>query len=192
MAEAWFVRVQEREYGPVDLPTLREWKSEGRLIPENPVRAADNHEWSTAAGIPGLFAAPEAIAHPTSGADPLFRRRSFGALIGESCRIFAKGFLTFFPLALFVGIPSLGFKLSLSYIHYTEGEAVTTTTRIASAVAIVMAAAVLAAWPIFIAGLQFAAERIARGERPRLGEVLQRAVNHWPRIARLSLFVYGS
>jgi len=30
MPDEWMVRVEGREYGPVDLETLREWKNEGR------------------------------------------------------------------------------------------------------------------------------------------------------------------
>ncbi len=31
MADRWLVRVGEKEYGPVDLDTLGDWKREGRL-----------------------------------------------------------------------------------------------------------------------------------------------------------------
>src|SRR2546429_927270 len=66
MTEEWIVRVQGKEYGPADIDTLREWKREGRLLPENEARPANADptavagsakevSWSTAAGIPGLF-----------------------------------------------------------------------------------------------------------------------------------------
>ena len=45
MADEWFVRVQGKDYGPVDLDTLREWKREGRLIADNEVREADGENW---------------------------------------------------------------------------------------------------------------------------------------------------
>lgn len=193
MAEEWFVRVQEKDYGPVDLETLGEWKSEGRLIPQNPVRAASEAEWKTAAEIPELFA----NAHPppdlSLDASQPYRRRSFAGIITESCRIYGKGFGQFFMLALLVGLPSLGFKLSLAYIHYGgAGEPVSATTRVASVLAVVMVVALLVSWPIFLAGLQFAAGELAAGRRAPLAEILRRAIDHWPRIARLSLFVYGS
>ena len=38
MADRWLVRVGEKEYGPVDLDTLGDWKREGRLLPTNEVR----------------------------------------------------------------------------------------------------------------------------------------------------------
>ena len=55
MAEEWIVRVQGKDYGPVDAETLREWKAEGRVLPGNQVRRADVDLWITAAEIPGLF-----------------------------------------------------------------------------------------------------------------------------------------
>jgi hypothetical protein len=55
MTEEWIVRVQGKEYGPADIDTLREWKQEGRLLPENEARNAGADLWNTAAAIPGLF-----------------------------------------------------------------------------------------------------------------------------------------
>ena len=193
MAEEWFVRVQEKEYGPVDLATLDEWKSEGRLIPQNPVRAANEAEWKTAAEIPELFGEPSAPPDLSPEANQPYHRRSFAGIIAESCRIYGRGFGQFFVLALLVGIPSLGFKLSLAYIHFgAAGEPVTATTRVASVVAVVMLVALLVCWPIFLAGLQFAAGELAGRRRARLSDIMRRAIDHWPRMTRLSLFVYGS
>src|SRR2546423_14955726 len=55
MPEQWIIRVEGKEYGPADLPTLHEWKSEGRVLPTNPARGADVDLWKTAGEIPGLF-----------------------------------------------------------------------------------------------------------------------------------------
>src|SRR6266481_3173988 len=76
MAEEWIVRVQGKDYGPADIDTLREWKKEGRLLPENearpanadPTAVADSAKevlWSTAAAIPGLFDVAAVV--PTAG-----------------------------------------------------------------------------------------------------------------------------
>nr|MBA2242696.1 DUF4339 domain-containing protein [Chthoniobacterales bacterium] len=193
MPEEWFVRVQEKEYGPVDLETLREWKADGRLIPENPVRATGEPEWKSAAEIPELFPQTPASPEGTFRASEPYRRRSFVEIIAESGRLYRRGFGQFFALALLVGLPSIGFKLSLAYMHYGgEGEPVSVTTQIASAVAIVMLVALLVCWPIFLAGLQFGAAELAAGRRMRLLDILRRAINHWPRLARLSVYVYGS
>src|SRR5262249_3520966 len=61
VTEEWIVRVQGREYGPVNIETLREWKAEGRLLPANEARRADVDLWTTAAEIPGLFSLPPAV-----------------------------------------------------------------------------------------------------------------------------------
>jgi hypothetical protein len=189
MSDEWFIRVEGKEYGPATLETLLEWKAEGRLIPQNEVRRAED-SWRSAAEVAELFgSAPPPL--PTED-ELLYRRRTFGEVITESWRIYARGFLQFFALALLIAIPSLGFKLSLAYVHYPPSGVVSVTTRIAGAVAVIMFAIILAMWPIFLAGLQFATQEIALGRRVRLRAILRRAVNFWPRIARLSLFVYGS
>ena len=41
MSDDWIVRVNDREYGPVDLTALREWQRQGRLIATNEIRHAD-------------------------------------------------------------------------------------------------------------------------------------------------------
>ena len=68
----------------------------------------------------------------------------------------------------------------------------TTTTRVASAIAIVALAAVLVAWPLFVGGLQFAAAEITAGRPIRFRDLLRRATNFWPRLAKLCAVVYGS
>src|SRR5207237_3465349 len=66
MAEQWIIRVEGKEYGPADLATLREWKTDGRVLPTNPAREVDldsaavaisakEAPWKTAGDIPGLF-----------------------------------------------------------------------------------------------------------------------------------------
>jgi hypothetical protein len=66
MAEQWIIRVGGKEYGPADLATLREWKTDGRVLPTNPARRVDVDSaavavsakevpWKTAGDIPGLF-----------------------------------------------------------------------------------------------------------------------------------------
>jgi len=66
MAEQWIIRVGGKEYGPADLATLREWKTDGRVLPTNAARRVDvdsaavavsakEAPWKTAGDIPGLF-----------------------------------------------------------------------------------------------------------------------------------------
>ncbi|HEY0370031.1 MAG TPA: DUF4339 domain-containing protein, partial [Chthoniobacterales bacterium] len=189
MAEDWFVRVQGKEYGPVDLETLHEWKAEGRLIPQNEVRNDETAEWLPATQFPELFGTERDRPLQSVG---IFHRRSFGEIIAETFQIYARGFVQFFALALFVAIPTLALQISLAFTSYQEGQPISSTTRIASVIAIMSVAALLVCWPIFVGGLQFVAAEIAAGRKARLKEALQRAVGIWPRIARLCLVVYGS
>jgi hypothetical protein len=179
MSDEWFVRVHDKEYGPVDLDELLEWKAEGRLIAENPVRRAGDTDWTTAATIPQLFPPPL----PEAGGDARdpVRRRTFGDILAETFRIYAKGFPQFVALALMVAIPSLALKLSLAFVKVPEGEPLAGTARNAAAVAIVMLIALVAVWPIFLAGIQLATADLAAGRVIRLGDILRRATNLWPR-----------
>ncbi len=189
MADEWYVRVEGKEYGPVDLETLHEWKGEGRLIPANEVRPEDEEAWLPAAQFPELFGVERDDATPH---DPLFRRRTFSEIVSESFRIYRLGFPRFFVLALFVAVPSFAMQLSFAYTNFREGEAASRTTMIAGALGVVSLAALLVCWPLFVGGLQFLSAEIAAGRPPNLREALGRAVSHWPRLARLCLFVYGS
>jgi len=142
--------------------------------------------------VPGDQAERSELSTAADGRHRAFQRRSFTGIIAESFRLYGRGFPSFFALSLLIALPSLGFQLSWACIHFSEGELVTTTTRVASAVAVVMVAAILVSWPIFVGGLQFAVADLTAGRRIQLRDVLRRAVNHWPRVARLSLVVYGS
>jgi hypothetical protein len=188
MAEEWFVRVQGKEYGPVDLETLREWKEEGRLIAENELRNASDATWVKAATVPELFANSAAPPPPPS----YLRQRSFSEIISETFRIYGKGFFTFLALALLVAIPSCAFQLSLAYLHFPEPRPFSRTAVIASTIAIVAAAFFFALWPVFVAGIQIATADLAAGRNARLRDVLERALHLWPQMAKLSLVVYGS
>ena len=55
MTDQWIVRVQNREYGPVGVEELLEWKREGRLIRENEVREANSERWFPAGELPEIF-----------------------------------------------------------------------------------------------------------------------------------------
>jgi len=189
MAEEWFVQVEGKEYGPVDSDALQEWKAEGRLIPQNYLRKSGETVWTIASSVEEIFPSSASASSESRGTLP---HRTLQEIFAETFRVYGKGFPQFFALASLVAVPSLGLKLSLAFVHYPEGGVVTGTTRIAGAIAVVMLGLVLVAWPIFVGGLQFAAGDLAEGRAIRLGDILRRAINLWPRIARLCLFVYGS
>jgi hypothetical protein len=185
MGEEWIVRVEGEEYGPVDEETLREWQREGRLVSGNPVRKNADPVWITAGEIPGIFPVAE-TRHEE------LRSRSLAEIIAESFQIYARGFRQFFALALLVAVPSFFFKLSCSYIDISGNVPLSGRAMIASAVAVVMFVCVIVAWPIFIAGLQFATADLAAGRSIQSRDLFRRACGIWPRVAKLCLVVYGA
>jgi hypothetical protein len=188
LEDEWFVRVQGKEYGPVDLETLREWKQEGRLIADNELRNAANASWVKASSVAELFGDLVAAEPP-----PLFlRRRAFGEIVSETFRIYRKGFLSFFILALLVAVPSCIFQICLAFLHFPEPQPLSRTAIIAATLAMVAVAVLFALWPVFIAGIQIATADLAAGRSIRLRDLLQRAAHLWPKVAKLSLIVYGS
>src|SRR5207245_1256472 len=117
MTEEWIVRVQGKEYGPADIETLREWKTEGRLLPGNEARRANVGLWTTAAEIPGLFdVGTPAVASARRLTQPALQHRSFAQILAVSFRIYRKGFFQFFCLTLVVVLPSLCGQLATSWI----------------------------------------------------------------------------
>src|SRR6266542_3695284 len=111
VTEEWIVRVDGREYGPANIDTLREWKTEGRVLPANEARRADAELCTLAAEIPGLFdieaLAIASASHLTASTSPgqpppSLPSRGFGHILAETFRIYANGFLQFLCLTLLV------------------------------------------------------------------------------------------
>jgi len=50
----------------------------------------------------------------------------------------------------------------------------------------------LAAWPVFIAGIQILTAELAAGRKVRIFGLLHKALGFWPRVAILCIFVYGA
>jgi hypothetical protein len=188
MTEEWIVRVQGREYGPADIDTLREWKLEGRLLPENEARTAGADLWGTAAAIPGLFESAAAINLRVL---PL-RYRSLGEMLKETFRIYRRGFWKFFSLALLTGVPFLLFQLTSPSFEIPAGGSTTWNPPRPSVFTLSMFFLFLVLWPVFLAGIQLATADLANGRGARFGELLSRAAGLWLRFAKLSVIVYGS
>ena len=188
MADRWLVRVGEKEYGPVELGTLDDWKREGRLLPTNEVRRESDSVWTTANTIPELFGPPPL---PAQTGHPLVRRRSFGEIIRDSFRIYKSAFLPFFVVTLLIAIPTLMLELTspmYGIFPQVEGAGLTRARVIALFAFITL----VVDWPVFLAGIQIATVDVLEGRKLRVGELLRRAANFFPRFARLSLIVYGS
>jgi hypothetical protein len=103
MAEQWIIRVGGKEYGPADLATLREWKTDGRVLPTNPARRVDvdtaaaavsakEAPWKTAGDIPGLFQVepPRVQASVEANASPgrtMSRAGASGRIVADAAAI---------------------------------------------------------------------------------------------------------
>ena len=189
MAEEWIVRVQGKEYGPVDVETLREWRDEGRVLPSNQARRADADLWITAAEIPDLFESAPVASGPAAIPLP---RRSFAQILAETLRIYRKGFFQFFYLTLLVALPSLCAQLSGSAVGASPNINMDLRTLIAAVFTFSMLLLSLAAWPVFIAGIQILTAELAAGRKARIFGLLHKALGFWPRVAILCIFVYGA
>lgn len=187
--QEWIVRVRDKEYGPVDLETLRDWQRDGRLIPDNEVRRSSDAAWVKADTIADLF--PEA-PHAVDSSLPQVHRRTFGEILIETFHIYRKGFVPFFCLALLVAVPSFLLKVCIAYVSFPGQGPPSSPGPILSALTVVLCAVVFATWPIFLAGIQIATADLAAGRTVEALDLLRRAINFWPPVAKLCLLVYGS
>src|SRR5215471_12791421 len=193
VTEEWIVRVQGREYGPVNMETLREWKAEGRLLPANEARRANVDLWTTAAEIPGLFNLPPAVPFDGGFTQPPVQvaRRSFAEILSETVQIYRKGFLQFLGLTLLVLLPSVCSQLISAFVQPPQGSNLDMRSVLAAGFAFLMFILSIVMWPVYIAGIQILSAEIVRGNRFSLIGVLNEAVKFWPRVAGLCIFVYG-
>src|SRR5437016_3348265 len=192
VTEEWIVRVDGREYGPVDIDTLREWKAEGRVLPANEARRAGAELWTFAAEIPGLFnlGAP-ATAGPSRLTQPPLQSRGFAQILAETFRIYARGFLQFLALTLLVVLPSVCGQLAAMWTQNVQASDADLRTLAAGGFAFLMFIFSLAMWPIYVAGIQILTTEITAGRRLGFFAALNESVRFWPRVAALCIFVYG-
>ena len=193
MADQWIIRVQGREYGPVDVETLREWKTEGRVLPGNEARPVDSDLWATAGDIPGLFDIGPTAAVSDRAPPPsvLEARRSLTEILLETLRIYRKGFVQFLGLVLTVAAPSICVQLANSVLGASRDIELDFRTLFVAAFGLCMLVLSLASWPVFIAGIQVLTTELSSGREVRLFRLLPRILKFWPRVATLCIFVYG-
>src|SRR4051794_3521053 len=190
MAEQWIIQVEGKEYGPVDLDTLQEWKADDRVLPANPARRADVDVWRTAAEIPGLFPieAPPVqldarnqrseISDQKSATKPPTRN-----ILVETSRIYFRGFVQFFCLSLLSIVPILCSELTSRFIDTAPGVNVDLRTLVAVAFGLCMFVLRIVLIPVYIAGIQILTAELATGHRIGFFSALNGAVKYWPRIA---------
>jgi hypothetical protein len=193
MSDQWIIRVQGREYGPVDIETLREWKMEGRLLPGNEARRADSDLWTTAADIPGLFSVVAGVSATEQVTQPIIelQRRGFAQILAEAFRIYGKGFPQFFGLVFIVALPSICTQLANSMLGVPSDVELNFRTFILATFGFGMLLLGLAMWPVFIAGIQILTAELSAGREARLFKLFPRILKFWPRVAIVCLFVYG-
>lgn len=196
MAEQWFIRVEGKEYGPADLATLREWKEEGRVLPTNEARRAEDVDlWISAEKIPNLFeATPPPVqmdqveASPTP--PPTFNTPdSLGKILGRTIAIYFRGFFPYLCLTLLVLTPSLCAQLAAPVIGTAPNIDVDLRHLVGFAFEFCMTVLALAMWPIYIAGIQILTAQHAGGDRISFLKVLNAAASYWPRVAFLCIYV---
>ncbi len=197
MAEQWFVRVEGKEYGPADLATLREWKDEGRVLPTNDARKADVDLWTTAAKIPDLFetVAPPPVQDehrqpvPEEHREPPRPPSSLGRVLGQTLRIYFRGFFQYLCLTLLIVAPSLCAQFAEPIINAAPHIDVDLRQLVSWAFAFCMTVLALVLWPIYVAGIQILTAQLSGGDRISFLKVLNAAASYWPRVAFLSIYV---
>ena len=193
MAEQWIVRVQGREYGPVGLEELLEWKREGRLIRENEVRESESDRWFRAGELPEVFSDETAPEPPPLPSPPLVRPGlTFGRLLAETCRLYGRGFGRFLGLSALVVVPSLCTQLSSAALGSPAGTELDLRSSLGALFNLCMLLANVGTWPIYLAGIQILTQKLADGRAVSLGELVPQTLKFWSRLAVLCLLVYGA
>jgi hypothetical protein len=190
MSDEWMVRVEGREYGPVDTDTLLEWKNEGRLIRTNELQRVGEERWIPAGEFPEIFA--DEIPPPIPPSTSTASGRGLGAILAASFRIFRRGFRHFLALTLLSALPSFCAQLSAPPTDLSSADNLDLRATLAVLFSFFMALLSLALWPVFIAGIQIATVEVREGRTLGTLDLFRRALQLWRRVAALCIFVYGS
>ena len=188
MPDRWIIRVEGKEYGPVDLEELREWKRDGRLLSANEARLESESQWSRAGAIPGLFHSTALASSPTEAKGT---EQSRGELFRRTFQIYGKGFFQFLALSGLIIVPSLCGQLVSVFAERLPNKEDNLLGFFSALVAFFMMVILVVLWPVYLAGLQIVTSELSAGRQIGLGAALNRAAKFWPRVAILCLIVYG-
>jgi GYF domain 2 len=191
MSDHWIIRVQGKEYGPADLETLREWKSDGRVLSTNPARHANVEQWQTASEIPGLFQVEPPPVQVEIADSQLQTKPPSRNILIETFRVYFRGFFPFLGLSLLTVVPIVCAELTSRFIDTAPGVNVDLRTLVAGGFGLCMIVLRLVLLPVYIAGIQILTVELATGHRIGFFSVLNGAVKYWPRVAGLCIFVYA-
>ena len=184
------VRVEGREYGPVDTDALHEWKSEGRLIRTNEIRRVEDERWLPAGQFPEIFADDLPAPEPP---DLIVRRRTWTEIFRETIRIYRGGFWRFMVFGLLTAIPMFVMQWNFPHVpipNFVSGEPIPTV--IVPPICWIMFLLVILLWPISTAGFQFVADDVLRGRRRSLAAQFSAAIERFGKMLGTGLLVYFS
>src|SRR5437764_337200 len=190
MPDQWMVRVEGHEYGPVDLETLREWKSEGRLIRTNELRRIGEERWVPAEQFPEIFADD---LPPAEAPDLIVRRRAWPEIFRETIRIYRGGFSRFMIFGLLTAVPMFVMQWyfpRVAFPDFLNGETMPAVT--VPPICWIMLLLVILLWPISTAGFQYVADDVLRGRRRSLVAQFAAAAERFGKMLGTGLLVYLS
>jgi hypothetical protein len=196
MADQWMVRVEGREYGPVDEDDLREWKSEGRLIRTNEVCRVGEDRWFPAGELPEIFADEQPVP-PVEAPDLIVRRRTWREIFRETIRIYRGGFWRFMLFGLLTAVSMFVLQWYFPRVPFPDffsgsTEAVPVPTVTVPPICLLMFGLVILLWPVSTAGFQYVADDVLRGRQRSVAEQFTAAVNRFGRMFSTGLVAYGS
>jgi hypothetical protein len=196
VTEEWIVRVEGKEYGPVDTDVLREWKREGRLIPTNELRRVEDQHWTQAGQLSDIFvdSDPTPVPPPLPPAD-FERARTWREILAETFRIYRSGFMPLILFGLLTSVPMFMIQLTFPKIplpDFTAGVPATIPTPQVPPVSWLMVLLFLLVWPVSTAGFQFVADDILRRRSNPFGAQFSTALRYWGRMSIAALVVYAS
>jgi hypothetical protein len=192
-ASQWFIRLAGNEYGPADLATLREWKEEGRVLSSNEARAANEQHWIRAGEIPGLFGAePPPVPSAVESEENLPPPPGILRICFDTVVLYVRGFFPFLGLTLLIVIPSVLSQLTGALLEEPGAADLSSRSMLAAAFSFCMLLLTLAAWPLYLSGIQIVTSDLALGRSVGFLDTLNRSLKFWGRVATLCLFVYGA
>ena len=195
MSEQWMVRVEGKEYGPVDEDELREWKTEGRLIRSNELRRVEDEKWIPAGQLVEIFADDLPPAEAAAPPDLVVRRRTWREILRETLRIYRGGFWSFMVFGLLTAVPMFVLQWYFPKVPLPDLSSGTMETMPAVTVPPIcwlMFALVILVWPVSTAGFQYVADDVLRGRQRSLAEQFAAALNKFSRMLGTGLLVYAS
>jgi hypothetical protein len=194
MADQWMVRVDGKEYGPVDEDDLRDWKAEGRLIRQNEVRRLGEDRWFGAGELAEVFS-DDRLSQPAEPPDLIVRRRTWPEILRETFRIYRAGFWRFMVFGLLTAVPMFVLqwyfpKVPLPDLSSGSIEAMPTVT--VPPICWLMLLLVILVWPVSTAGFQYVADDILRARPRSFAEQFTAALQRWGRMVSTGLVAYAS